>query len=114
MQVRRCRVTASSHAVHQPPHTDANGTAEPVEGDFLQEQAFHQAASTFINHAVLGVQDELSATVLAAMILFAVVNMAVFLVLRGCTRWTCLSDGHGCLLASLIAVSGLANHTIRS
>jgi hypothetical protein len=47
-----------------------------------------------INDTVLGVQRELSATILALMVLFAIMNVTIFLELLGCTLWTRLSDAH--------------------
>ena len=43
---------------------------------------------------------ELAATVMAVMILFAIVNVSVFLKLGGLTPWADISDDHGVLLTS--------------
>jgi hypothetical protein len=53
-----------------------------------------------INQAVFSMHNELSATLLAAMILFARVNMPIFLELLGTARRTRVSHDHSCLLAS--------------
>jgi len=44
--------------------------------------------------------DELASTVIAVMILFAVVNVPVFLKLWGLALWTDVSDNHDVLLTS--------------
>jgi hypothetical protein len=49
MQVRRCCLKAGDHEVHEPSDADTNRTANPLEGDFLQEQAFHQGALVRVN-----------------------------------------------------------------
>ena len=41
--------------------------------------------------------DKLASTVVAVMILFAVVNVPVFLKLGGLALWTDISDDHGVL-----------------
>jgi hypothetical protein len=59
-----------------------------------------------VNETDVGVHDELPATGLAAMILFASVDMAIFLELRGCTGWTRFSCNHSFLLTSLVSGGG--------
>jgi hypothetical protein len=44
--------------------------------------------------------DELPPTVVAVMILFAIVNVAIFLELGGLALWTDVSDNYGVLLTS--------------
>jgi hypothetical protein len=51
---------------------------------------------------VFGTGYKLAPAYLALMILFAVVNMAVFLELWRSTPWTCVSDDHGCCWAFLM------------
>jgi hypothetical protein len=53
------------------------------------------AALALGKHAICGVQHKLSATGLAAMVLFAVVNMASFLEAGGATCGAGVSDDHG-------------------
>jgi hypothetical protein len=48
---------------------------------------------------VHSVQDKLAATVLAAMVLFPVMNMIMLPELLGYTPETCFSHDHSCLLA---------------
>ena len=51
------------------------------------------------HHAVHSVQDKLVATVLAATVLFPVMNMIMLLELLEYTPETCFSHDHSCLLA---------------
>jgi hypothetical protein len=114
MQVRGSRLKASAYEIHKPSHTDTHGTANTMQRDFLQQQPCHQCALVLVNQAIVGVQDELPATILAAMILFARVDMAIFLALLGTTRWTRLSHDHSPLAGLLVSVDDCANHTTES
>ena len=68
---------------------------------------------SLFNDTVLSVQDTLSATVFATVMLFAGVDVAIFLALLGLTGWTCVSDDHRFLLTSQISHSlMLTNHTM--
>ncbi len=60
---------------------------------------------------LLKVFDKLATTVVALMILLAVVEVAVFLVLGGLTPWADVSDDHGLLLTSAGWVSILVNNS---
>jgi hypothetical protein len=55
------------------------------------------------NQAVLSVHDELSATGRASMVLFATVNVAIFLEALGSALWTRASYDHSYPLASLVS-----------
>ncbi len=55
--------------------------------------------------------DKLTPTVVALMVLFAVVNVTVFLVLGGLTPWADVSDDHGLLLTSAGWVRVLVNNS---
>lgn len=106
MQVLRSRLEASHHEVHEPSDTDTNSAADAVQRDFLQESACHQTALVLVNQAVLSMSNDLSATLLAAMVLLPGVNRAIFLELPGSTRWARSSLDHNCLLTSMISGSG--------
>jgi hypothetical protein len=56
---------------------------------------------------MLSVQDQLSATVFAAMMLFTGMEVPIVLALPGCTLGTGLSDDQRFLLTSLVSVGGL-------
>jgi len=91
-------------------------TQEPLEGDpyratntpqreTLHQQAFDKTALVLRDEVLLTALDELASTVVAVMILFAIMNVPVFLILGGLTRWTHFSDDHDFLLTS----AGLAS-----
>jgi hypothetical protein len=65
-----------------------------VQGDFLQQSALYQRALPLINDATLGVQHALSTAVFALMVLFAIMNMAIFLEPLRVTLGTGISEGH--------------------
>lgn len=90
---------------HEPPETDANHTAHPMQGDVPAAQAFHTGAVRFDTHPVVGVQDQLAAACLAWIVLLAMVSLVIFLAWRGGTRETRVSHAHGLLRTSLVAVS---------
>src|SRR5262249_3575942 len=98
------RRKAGHHAVHEPPDADTNCAADAVQGDFLQQQSFNQRTLALVDDTGLSLEGELSATVLAAMGLFAVVHMAIVLELLKFALWTRVSHDHGFLLTSLVSV----------
>jgi len=58
--------------------------------------------------------DKLATTVMAVMMLFAVVNVTIFLILGRLTPWTHVSENHGFLLTSIFSayVFGQQSHGI--
>jgi hypothetical protein len=95
MEMPRHGRKAGNHEVHEPPDTDADSATETVQGDLLAEQALYQNALFINDHPVRGIYDELAATVLALVMLLAVVDMAIFLELRRLTLRTRLSHAYG-------------------
>src|ERR1051325_5687158 len=91
----RHRCKAGNHEVHEPANTDADRAANARQGDLFAEQAFHHSALFFNDYPVGGGHDKLAATILALVILLAVVYMAIFLELLGSTLRTRLSHAHG-------------------
>jgi hypothetical protein len=59
-----------------------------------------ECALFLCNEVLLEAPDELPATVVAVMILFAVVNVPIFLILGGLASRTHISDDHDLLLTS--------------
>ena len=66
----------------------------------FEQQAFDETTLVLRDEVVLVALDKLASTVVAVMILFAVVNVAVLLKLGGLTLWTDVLDDHGVLLTS--------------
>jgi hypothetical protein len=58
-----------------------------------EQQAFNERPGLLQDHIVLETLDKLAPTVVAVMILFAVVNVPVFLKLGGLAPWTDVSVG---------------------
>ena len=96
---------ALNHKVHKPFETNANGTTNPVQGDFFAQQTFHQGALFLRNGTALGAHDKLATAGLALMVLLAIVNMAIFLKLLHSTSWARVSHAHGLLLTSAVSVT---------
>jgi hypothetical protein len=95
---------AGSHKVHKPSDAHTHHTANPVEGDFLALQAFHEGTVLARHEALSREEHKLATTGLALVVLFAVMDMPMFLELLGSTCWTCLSHDHDCVRASRVSV----------
>src|SRR5215510_10440679 len=98
MQMIRQRRKAGNHQAHQPPNTDADCTADAMEGNLLAEQAFHEDALFFANHAVVRLEDTLATTPLTLMILLPRMHMPISLESLRTTCWTRFSHDHNTLL----------------
>src|SRR5207237_10217818 len=73
------------------------------------QQALNEPTLVFCDEVLLETLDELPPTVVAVMILFAIVNVAIFLKFGGLAPWTDVSDNHRVLLTSMPCVSVLVN-----
>src|SRR5262249_22928056 len=62
MQMIRQRCKAGGYKAHQPPDTDADGTADAMEGNLLAEQAFYEDALLFANHPLIRLENKLATT----------------------------------------------------
>lgn len=116
LQMRRPGRKAGDAPVHEPPATDAHGTAQARPRDGLAASTFHQGARCVMHPPVGGVQATLAATRLTWMLLLPGMHMTILLEALGSTLWPCLSHDHNALLASLISVDvfGQEYHGIRS
>src|SRR5262245_5559683 len=88
MQMVRQRRKAGNHKAHQPPNTDAYCPADAMEGNLLTEQAFHEGALLFANHAVVRLEDKLATTPLVLMVLLPRMDMPISLEPLRTTGWT--------------------------
>jgi hypothetical protein len=79
MQMRRRRGKAGHHEVHQPAKTHSQSAAYAVQRNLLAQQVFHYQTLFFVYHALGGVDDKLPATVLAWVMLFAIMNVVILL-----------------------------------
>jgi hypothetical protein len=65
-----------------------------------QQQALNEITGFIRDKVLFEAIDKLTAAVVAVMVLFAMVDVAIFLVLGGLTPWADVSDDHGLLLTS--------------
>jgi hypothetical protein len=65
----------------EPLEFDPHGTTNAAQRQALQQQALDQSSGVIRDEVLLKAIDKLTSTVLALMVLFAVVDVAVFLVL---------------------------------
>jgi hypothetical protein len=80
--------------VHRDPDPLLVGLLVDKAAHFIR---FHRK---LLNHHVTVTGDQLAAAVMALMVLFTVVDVAIFLVLGRLTPWTHISDDHRVLLTS--------------
>jgi hypothetical protein len=72
----------------------------PRNGDPLYQQVFDERSCVSRDEVLCEAVDKLTAAVMALMVLFAVVDVAIFLMLRRLTPRTLISDDHRLLLTS--------------
>jgi hypothetical protein len=66
----------------------------------LHQQAFDERACVIRDEGVFEAVDQLTAAVVAVMVLFAVMHVAIFIILEGLAPRAHISDDHGVLLTS--------------
>ena len=71
-----------------------------TQRETFEQQAFDETTLVLRDEVLFAALDKLASTVVAVMILFAIVNVSVFLKLGGLTPWADISDDHGVLLTS--------------
>jgi hypothetical protein len=84
----------------EPLEGDAHRTTDAAQRNPLHQQAFDKATLVIGDEVLLEALNKLAPTVVAVMVLFAIVNVAIFLKLGGLALWTDVSDHHGVLLTS--------------
>ena len=97
--IRQC-LNALDEKTQQPFELDPHGAADASSRNPLHQQPFDKPTRVIRDEVLLEALDELAPTVAALMVLFAVVNVAIFLVLWGLTLRTHISDDHRLLLTS--------------
>jgi hypothetical protein len=90
----RQRLKTVDHKAQQPFESDLGCTAYAAKGEAFQQQTLHEITGFIRDQMLLKTIDKLTATVLALMILFAVVNVTVLLIFGGFATWTDISDDH--------------------
>jgi hypothetical protein len=78
--MRQCLIAVDEKA-QEPLETNPYSAANTPQGDALHQQALSQIPLVIRDAVVLAALDKLASTVVAVMVLFAVVNGTIFLVL---------------------------------
>ncbi len=78
----------------EPLEPDLDRTANAAKRETFQQQALNEITRFIRDEVVLEAIDKLTATVFALMVLFAVVNVTIFLLLGGLAARTDISDDH--------------------
>ena len=81
VEMSRQGLEALDQKTQEPLECTPHRTTNAAQGNPFHEQAFDERTLVLRDEVVLEAPDELPATVVAVMILFAVVNVPVFLVL---------------------------------
>jgi hypothetical protein len=97
--IRQC-LKALDQETSEPLEVDPHRATEAAQRDPLDQQAFDQRSCVSRYEGWCEAVDKLTAAVMALMVLFTVVNVAIFLVLGRLTPRTHLSGDHRCLLTS--------------
>ena len=103
----RQRPKALDQKAHEPLECDTYSAADAAQRYPLHQQAFDESSCVLRDEVLFEAVDKLTPAVVALMVLFAVVNVTVFLILGRLTPWAHVSDNHGLLLTSLSSVSAL-------
>jgi hypothetical protein len=111
MEMIRQGLEALDQKVQQPLEAHADSPTNTAQGNPFHQQAFDERACILRDEILFAAVDKLPSAVVALMVLFAVVNVPVFLVLGGLTLRADISDDHGVLLTSAGWVSVLVNHS---
>ena len=96
MQMIRQRL----NALHEKPQSNADGTTHASQRNPFQQQPFNQHPGVLWEEILLAALHKLASTIVAVMIVLAVINVPIALVLRGLTPGTDMADDHGVLLTS--------------
>jgi hypothetical protein len=101
--IRQC-LEALDQETQERLEFDTHRTTDAAQRDPLHKQAFNQCLCVIRDEIWLKAFDKLATTAVALMILFAVVNVTIFLILGRLTPWTHVSNDHGFLLTSILLV----------
>ena len=76
--IRQC-LKALDQKTQEPLEGDAHRTTDAAQRNPLHQQAFDKTTFVIGDEVLLAALDELPATVMTVMILFAIVNVTIFL-----------------------------------
>jgi hypothetical protein len=100
MQMIRQGLEALDQKTQEPLEVDPHRATDAAQRDPLDQQAFDQPPCVNRDEVLFEAVDKLTAAVVALMVLFAVVDVAIFLVFGRLAPRTHVSDDHRCLLTS--------------
>jgi hypothetical protein len=84
------------HKVRGPRETHAHRTAATTQRGALTQQVFNQRTLLLSNAGVFGSGNKLALVRFTLVILFAIADMAIFVVPVRSTLWARVSDDRGC------------------
>jgi hypothetical protein len=100
MEMIRQGLEALDQETQEPLECDTHRTADAAQRDPLYQQVFDERSCVSRDEVLCEAVDKLTAAVMALMVLFAVVDVAIFRMLRRLTPRTFISDDHRLLLTS--------------
>jgi hypothetical protein len=100
MKMVRQGLNALDQKAQEPLEPDTHNTADAPSRNPLHQQAVDQRSSVIRDADLFEAVDKRTAAVMALMVLFGVVDVAIFLRLEGLAPLTHISDDHGVLLTS--------------
>jgi len=95
MQMIGQSLEALDQKPQEPLEGNAHRTTDAAQRNPLYQQAFDKTPLVLGDEVLLEALYELAPTIVAVMVLFAVMNVTVFLVLGGLALRTHFSDEHG-------------------
>jgi hypothetical protein len=81
VEMIRQRLNTVNQKAQEPLETHTDSTTNAAQGNPFHQQAFNERTCVIRDKVLFEAVDKLTAAVVAVMVLFAVVNMTVFLVL---------------------------------
>jgi hypothetical protein len=114
MEMIRQGLEALDQETQEPLECDTHRTTDAAQRDPLDQQVFDERSCVGRDEVLFEAVDKLTAAVMALMVLFAVVDVAIFLVPGRLTPWTLISDDHRLLLTSAGVGSVWVNSTMES
>jgi hypothetical protein len=100
MEMIRKGLEALDQETQEPLEVDTHRTTDAAQRDPLDQQVFDECSGVSRDEVLFEAVDKLTAAGMALMVLFAVVDVAIFLVLGRLTPWTHVSGDHRLLLTS--------------
>jgi hypothetical protein len=100
VEMIRQRLNTVTQKAQEPLETHTDGATNAAQGNPFHQQALDERTCVIRDEVLFEAVDKLTAAVVAVMVLFAVMNEAIFLILGGLAPRTHISDDHSVLLTS--------------